>query len=225
MAPGAPRKERASETLMACRGRAAPTTMPTTTAKRARDDALAALDVIFLDVDGVLLPFGAPSSTPDATNTLLRSALPPPKQLEGTQFHLAPLAALSKIVAATGATLVLSSTWRAVPAAVEELLAAFQASGLPGISTLQRFEHMTARNNHSERQWEIGSWLNTHRGSVRAWCAIDDEELLEGRACARHREEFEGHVVKTESCVGLTEELAEEAIAILRRGQRQQDET
>ena len=44
---------------------------------------------------------------------------------------------------------------------------------------------------------------------MRHWVAIDDEELLEGAPFAKRRAQFEGHVVKTESHVGLTMAAAE----------------
>jgi len=52
--------------------------------------------VVFLDVDGVLLPFGDGAAAGPADGG----------------FPDAPLAALSAILEASGATVVLSSTWR-----------------------------------------------------------------------------------------------------------------
>ena len=65
--------------------------------------------VVFLDVDGVLLPFGDDAPAPP----------------EDGGFPQEPLAALSHILATTGAELVLSSTWRSSPEAVNELTSAF----------------------------------------------------------------------------------------------------
>ena len=62
--------------------------------------------------------------------------------------------------------------------------------------------------------WDIHAWLQARPG-VRRWVALDDEELLDGAPNAERRDAFERHVVKTESHVGLTDEQAEAAIALL----------
>ena len=69
--------------------------------------------IVFLDIDGVLLPFG--------------DALPGEG---GSHPHLFPtrcLAALSKVIAATNATIVLSSTWRMSGEAQQQIINAFHS--------------------------------------------------------------------------------------------------
>lgn len=167
--------------------------------------ATAVADVVFLDVDGVLLPFG--------------DGAPPP--LAGGAFPSVPLEALSHVLEATGARLVLSSTWRCLPAAVDEILANFRRhAGERGgpLGGVVAFSGTTSLVNHSERQWEIAEWLASDAGAaVRHWVALDDEEMLEGAPFAARRAQFEGHVVKTASHVGLTMPLAEAAVELLRR--------
>jgi hypothetical protein len=49
------------------------------------------------------------------------------------------------------------------------------------LSAKPAFEHTTDPNVHTERQWEIGEWLEGAAGRgirVDGWCAIDDEELV-----------------------------------------------
>lgn len=162
---------------------------------------------MFLDIDGVLVPFGD-------------GAARPPK--DGS-FPCKPLAALSRIVEATGAEIVLSSTWRCHPKAIEEITTNFcfyalrQGGPLGQVTSLAT----TSLANHSYRQWEIAEWLASPAAKgVERWVALDDEPLLEGAANAERRAQFDGHVVQTSSHVGLTREHAEKAIALLQAQDR-----
>lgn len=162
----------------------------------------AEVDVIFLDMDGVLLPFGddvlvrkCPQLFPDETLSALTLILTHHPQ----------------------AVLVLSSTWRVRPEYCHEIIQSFQVYGKQyggPLSNIQEFYDITNVHNHSERSWEIHDWLALQT-NVRAWIALDDEELVEGECNERHRQEFEGHVVKTKSNVGLTDEDAHQAVALL----------
>lgn len=171
-------------------------------------DAAVSVDVIFLDIDGVLLPFGGDLKCCSREKSC--SGLFPDRTLE----------ALSRIVAETGAKVVLSSTWRARRDFIQDIIRAFRAYsetfGGP-LGSITDFHSLTSLENHSERQWEIHDWLFDHRGSVRAWVALDDEELLEDDRNAKNRKQFLGHVVKTKSDIGLTMENSEAAIKLFQK--------
>ena len=162
-----------------------------------------ATPIVFLDIDGVLLPFGH-------ADPLHRAA--------GNQddFPDECLGALARILEAVpNARLVLSSTWRCWPGGVGHICGEFRRHG--GALKDVRFLSMTNKENHSHRQWEIAEWLRGDEGrAVDTWVALDDEELLDGAPLRRHRAWFANHVVKTRSDVGLTAELADRAIALLR---------
>jgi hypothetical protein len=159
--------------------------------------------IIFLDIDGVLLPFsgGHPSSC---------GALFPDRELE----------ALSIIFEALpNAVIVLSSTWRVHEKVQNEILDSFRAYGYAFGSPLldvKDFYDITDPDMHTERQHEIYAWLTEHADVVRAWVALDDEELLEGETNRQYRSTFEGHAVLTDSHVGLTTSDAEKTIQLLR---------
>jgi len=147
---------------------------------------LKTLKVIFLDIDGVLLPF------PNDEN--FGSRLFPASTLQSLQ---------SLLKKTNGAKLVLSSTWRVRKDFVKDIVDSIKDFGIE----FEGFFDTTDINMHSERQWEIERWLSKqmHRSYEKViWLALDDEELLEGDVNKAFRETFEGHVVKTESHKGLT---------------------
>ena len=149
--------------------------------------------VIFLDIDGVLLPF-------------------PSKDINNNQSRLFPeeqLKALSKLLAHTEAQLVLSSTWRAQPKFVQDIIDCFQDFGREyggPLTSINKFYDTTSLQMHSERQWEIYDWIESHgyRDHRLVWLALDDEALIEGDKNVKLRHQFEGRVVCTTSSIGLT---------------------
>ena len=98
--------------------------------------------IIFLDVDGVLVRFGGAEEDADAT---LREA-------NAAAALRQALASLASIVASQQLPprLVLSSTWRCSPPAVEELRAHFKAFG-PPLSALT-LDETTSLAEHSHRR-------------------------------------------------------------------------
>lgn len=179
--------------------------------------------IIFLDIDGVLLPFGSNNNAASLSSTTNRCGL----------FPMEKVQALSYIVERTDARIVLSSTWRVRPDYCEDILQSLRAYDRGPLSTMTEFYDTTDIHNHSERQWEIWDYLMSSSSSsssgcnhddsakrqrleiTKGWVALDDEELLEGPKNAKHRARFLGHVVKTDSATGLTMADAEKAVKIL----------
>jgi HAD domain in Swiss Army Knife RNA repair proteins len=162
--------------------------------------------VIFLDVDGVLLPFGDTPTT--ATNS---------STTEGSLFPDSCLAAFSTILSAfVDARVVLSSTWRVRKDFRDQILDSLHTFGKKfggPLETLRLFD-ITDPSIHSTRQAEIDSWLqvNEYRG---AWVALDDEELVYGEENRSRRPTFVEKVVRTRSHTGLTSEDAHQAVSLL----------
>lgn len=174
----------------------------------------ASLIVIFLDMDGVLLPFPDPSNVE-----------------QGRIFPNDTLTALSTILEAFQPDdvhyrvgIVLSSTWRVHASMRNEILEDFRAFGRRPLAKMEDFYGFTDPQLHTERQHEIDAWLQTisvqeeeedQTERVAAWIALDDEELLNGPANALRKSFFEGHVIRCDSKVGLTHAQAVEAIQLL----------
>ncbi len=170
------------------------------------------MHVIFLDIDGVLLPFDSDMAPPFI-------------------FPEHTLQALSTIVEATNAVIVLSSTWRVAECFRNQIYQAFLHYGLvhpdsPLGTTITTFLDMTDPHYHANRQWEIYRWLQHYQRRhatqrIISWVALDDEELLEGDKNQIYKRHFEGHVVKTNSQTGLTMDDAMLAIQLFQQQQQQ----
>jgi HAD domain in Swiss Army Knife RNA repair proteins len=182
------------------------------------------IKVIFLDIDGVLLPFGGGD---DDNNNNTKKNNDDDEKL----FPRRCVESLHRILRATGAQLVLSSTWRMRDDFINDIC---RGADLP-----EGFYDTTSLSIHSLRQWEIADWILNYdkknsrtkifNGRTKAsssssmenhrygteqqicWLALDDEDLLEDE---KYRDMFVGHVIKTESSVGLTVKDAEEAISL-----------
>ncbi|KAJ8603283.1 hypothetical protein CTAYLR_006949 [Chrysophaeum taylorii] len=146
------------------------------------------MKVLFLDIDGVLVPFGG--------LTVADPAAP---------FDDECVRRLARIISRTGAKIVLSSTWRSSATAKEMLRNCFRSFGLPD------FEE--TGGDHSLRQWEIAAWLREHEPE--RWVALDDEELVAGPENRRHSADFRDHAILIDSKTGLQDEHVTQAIVIL----------
>ena len=195
------------------------------------------VDVILLDIDGVLLPFGDNISDgynnngtskhegyifPDDTMHALTVLL---QQISNLSFNTS-----SNQVHKGNPVLVLSSTWRARPEFIRDILNSFQIyadkKGLEDASILQTWKQtnclesffdVTDPTYHSTRHDEIMKWVNENTTSnegtnekrtksfvVRSWVVLDDEDIVnvEGQ---QHKDMLE-HAVQTNSSTGLTTE-------------------
>mmetsp|Transcript_8083 Transcript_8083/g.12363 ORF Transcript_8083/g.12363 Transcript_8083/m.12363 type:complete len:177 (-) Transcript_8083:248-778(-) len=172
--------------------------------------AKAGLTIIFLDIDGVLLPFGGERSTSEISC----SGLFPDRTIEAFNAILKEC---------PSSLIVLSSTWRVSQEFCQQILQAFRdyAKTNDGEFLPTQFYDVTNINNHSERQWEIHDWLSSSQ-NIEAWIALDDEELIEGDTNKKYCSEFQDHVVKTASHVGLTKKDAETAILLLKAQHKKQ---
>ena len=169
--------------------------------------------IIFVDIDGVLLPF-PPTTTINNNNN--DDGRPPPLFPSHT---LEPLQRLWRHVTQNGrihgdVEWVLSSTWRVQWSYIRDIERALSDFGIP-----LEFSDRTDPLVHTERQWEIYAWLehqNLGKGnkSLSVWLALDDEELLKEDKNAKHRAFFENHVVFTESHIGLSAANVDKAIKL-----------
>jgi hypothetical protein len=184
-----------------------------------------AMRAVFLDIDGVMLPFG--SGCDDESGRPGR-------------FPDRCLKALDRVLIETGAEIVLSSTWRCAGGATAVLdeFAAFAErergrgregqSALGAVADEGQFRHITDPEMHLHRQWEIANWIESAQSRgvlLEGWVALDDEELVSshheeggGDWNERYKELFAGRHVKTISHIGLTESQADIAIRALRAG-------
>ncbi len=105
------------------------------------------MKVLFLDIDGVLIPFRANKFDP--------------KCLEN----------LKLIHTAVNFEIVLSSTWRMFPGSTDAVNRKLEEYGLPRI-----FDKTPIFKNSSRGQ-EICSWLDERSDVVEGWVAVDDIEL------------------------------------------------
>jgi hypothetical protein len=174
--------------------------------------------IIFLDIDGVL--------------NLRRRG----RDKYGSLFHTPWVENLRKIVDATGAKIVISSTWRS--AGVEEMQAMWKDRGLPGevVGCTAMFGRLSRKELQYDlpRGCEIEHWLKFSSFQRINWCKIeqrkylrkskvknyiildDDSDMLFNQRehflrCSRnhnHKNNIEGY--------GLTDEIARQAIKVLK---------
>jgi len=175
--------------------------------------------IVFLDIDGVLLPFPNhfhisegrifPNETLSALSLILE-AFPSVSKKNSTSNQIESVASCVDIV--------LSSTWRVQKSICDEIISDFRLHDGGGpLTMLEDFYDITDPTMHSVRQHEIYQWLQTLTNDVTiaAWIALDDEDLLHGLENASHKSYFDGRVIHCDSSVGLTRDQAREAIRLI----------
>lgn len=201
------------------------------------------VDIIFLDVDGVLLPFGGgQDGRAREVSSFAEGCIFPTGAMEALTSLLRETRCLELSDGIVGnPALVLSSTWRARPEFVEDILSSFRAyvgeRASSGDATtarawegrLESFFDMTDPNFHATRHDEIYHWLktnasegavccsnaNSRKYTVRSWIALDDEDLV--RVEGKVSRDAAKHAVRTESSVGITMVDARKGVRMLER--------
>ncbi len=141
--------------------------------------------MIFLDCDGVVSPLHSASC-----------------------FHPPQMRMLRTIVEATGAEIVLSSSWRTTDWGRQEVSKHLLLHGM------KRFIDITPDEPGISRAKEILKWIAGNSGKYRVvnFVALDDINLP---ACAPDREFFARHAVTTNGLSGLTEADVSKAITMM----------
>ncbi|KAL7482340.1 hypothetical protein ACHAW6_008020 [Cyclotella cf. meneghiniana] len=156
-----------------------------------RRGAVELVDIIFLDIDGVLLPFGGDSNKkvenysdgcifPDRTMDALASLLHGVENIEiskkkhtTTQKETSSIGDRSPTPIKGNPKIVLSSTWRARPAFIQDILSSFRSyvnakndvsAGTKEIwqAHVESFFDITDPFYHSSRHKEIYNWIQSN---------------------------------------------------------------
>ncbi|MBZ5709030.1 HAD domain-containing protein [Nannocystis pusilla] len=141
--------------------------------------------VIFLDIDGVMNTLSTPV---DAARGLTSLLLP------------RCVAALNQVVRATGAAVVVTSTWR-LTMPLAELRAHFAAAGC-----VAEILDITPDLDAPRREREIAAWLAAQPEPPRAWCILDDDRDMGALA---------DRLVSTDSHRGLGDHELPRVLALL----------
>ena len=163
------------------------------------------MKVIFLDIDGVL-------NTQDWHSRMTKDT---PRDEFGWAFDLVAVENLAHIIKETGASIVISSSWKFLGLA--KLREMWKIRNLPGIvlditpNTISDELLLNANLDEMKlgvcRGNEIKEWLSKHKGEVSNYVIIDDfDDLLP---------EQDDHVVLTDTLIGITEWDAAKAVKIL----------
>lgn len=141
--------------------------------------------IVFLDCDGVVSPLGTSKC-----------------------FERSRMALLKKLIDATGAKIVLSSSWRCTDFGRKEVGKHLVDNGLP------MFIDITPDKHSVSRSVEILMWLEKFQEEMEIvnFVALDDINLP---SVAPDRAFFSKHAIVTDGRVGLTDEDISKAIAFL----------
>lgn len=174
--------------------------------------------VIFLDVDGVLLPTGSME-----TIVVDGVTLPARDTVRESDFAVSALGNLRSIVQQTGATIVLSSEWRRTESLKSSIGAVLRSQDIPMIRDTTPIFHAKRelQQAHPVLAWcerrarEIGQWLKDHP-EVTAWVALDDLDFAwADNVRAAGTPWMKVRSVHTNDKICLTDDNGAEAVRIL----------
>ena len=173
--------------------------------------------VVFLDVDGVLHPLKPNGLCRDASVDELSARADAEMDLpeDATasvvcgEFNAQCMANLHRCIETTGASIVLSSTWRETAPQRRAVDAQLRLHSLP--STVACTPQLG--NLAGGRPAEILSWVADNQPT--RWIAIDDAELMKPSHHDSRSVLSPEHVVQTDPTAGMTEADANLAIKLL----------
>lgn len=168
--------------------------------------------VIFLDFDGVLNAFYYPKQLADHGQAW--------RDRFGVLFAPECIAQLKRIIAATGAHIIISSSWKIpfegdtdemVLNSLKQMWEIRQYPGridgaIPNLTIQEILDMHCGEDLICHKRFEIEQWLRQHPECT-SYVIIDDEEIV----LSKH----ESHFIRTDRMVGLQEEDADRAIEIL----------
>mmetsp|Transcript_57356 Transcript_57356/g.134259 ORF Transcript_57356/g.134259 Transcript_57356/m.134259 type:complete len:242 (-) Transcript_57356:70-795(-) len=163
--------------------------------------AKAKVRVLFLDVDGVLHPASDGIQFQVALGSEEPYSLSNFATGEYGLFRPRAMNCLARILVCSGARVVLSSAWRALPGGRQAVDLVLRRWGLPPVYSCTPGEGADRR---VERIW---SWLAEHRDQVEGYAVVDDMDLSLETDYTGFRTQpscIAGHFVRTPSAVGLT---------------------
>lgn len=187
-------------------------------ARKSRPADVDVKKVIFLDVDGVLHPLTQEFRPVGSTMTELSIRAEDESANSGREGYQFPVCSgefskeclerLASIIRETGASIVLSSTWRETPwqtAAVNRQLA---LAGIPPALDSTPVLPYDPSNPGNRRGREIMDWVGRH--AVVQFVVLDDSKFSLGSDTLDA-----AHMVRTRATIGLCSEDTERATAIL----------
>lgn len=151
---------------------------------------------IFLDFDGVMVT--------DKNQAQLMATNSPLRDEYGAQFDPVCVENLRRIIDATGADIVVTSTWK-MERGLDGMQRMWDARDLPG-----KVIGVTPDIDPIHRGEEIQAWLDANQGTVR-YAIIDDCPILDF-----FREEQLPHLFKVDERTGLDEKTVTRVIELLK---------
>jgi hypothetical protein len=151
--------------------------------------------LILLDIDGVLVP--------------ANSWRKPEFMEDGFPvFNLKSVKALQRIISETDASVLLTTSHK-TKYKISQWKNILKSRGIDP----KRVHRLTTNSLQTSRKDEIMEWYQKKRMPNEDFVIIDDDKMLNGLP-----ENIKGNLVLTSPSVGLTDDLADEAISILRKG-------